>query len=179
LRAWADSLGGITYPLLSDFFPHGRVAQLYGVLRGEGYSERSIFVVDKQGMVRYVDLHDFDDQPDNSVLFQVLAELEPEAAAVVEAQQRQLEKQAWEQPRPDVDMVIYCTPWCMDCKQARTWLRERGIPFTEIDISKDRVAAKRVQAWCGGCETTPTFDYKGTIVVDWDLERLREVVGVK
>ncbi len=33
LKAWAESLGGISYPLLSDFYPHGRFAELYGVLR--------------------------------------------------------------------------------------------------------------------------------------------------
>ena len=75
LKAWADSLGGITYPLLSDFYPHGQVAQAYGVLRSEGYSERAIFVVDKRGVIRYVDVHDIDSQPDNELLFRVLAEL--------------------------------------------------------------------------------------------------------
>ncbi len=179
LKAWAESLGGITYPLLSDFFPHGQVSQLYGVLRGEGYSERSIFIIDKDGVVRYVDVHDIGDQPDNEEIFKVLADLEPEAAERVAAEQKKLEKMAWEQPRPDVDLIIYCTPWCQDCKQARVWLKERGIPYKEIDISKDRVAAKRVQAWCDGHETTPTFDYKGTIIVDWDLERLQEVMGMK
>jgi len=34
--AWAQQLGGISYPLLSDFYPHGAVAQAYGVLRPSG-----------------------------------------------------------------------------------------------------------------------------------------------
>ena len=178
LRAWADSLGGITYPLLSDFFPHGQVSQLYGVLRGEGFSERSIFIIDKDGVVRYVDVHDIGDQPENEEIFGVLAELEPEGAARVEAKEKRLEKLAWEQPRPEDDLIIYCTPWCTDCREARAWLQERNIRFKEIDISKDRAAAKRVQAWCDGHETTPTFDYKGTIVVDWDLAKLQEVMGL-
>jgi arsenate reductase-like glutaredoxin family protein len=179
LKAWAESLGGISYPLLSDFFPHGQVSQLYGVLRREGYSERSIFIMDTSGVVRYVDVHDIADRPDNEELFRVLAELEPEGAKMVEQQQKLLEKMAWEQARPAEDLVIYCTPWCPDCKQARAWLKEHGIPYKEIDISKDRVSAKRVQAWCDGHETTPTFDYKGTIIVDWDLKKLQEVLGMK
>jgi hypothetical protein len=76
LNAWADSLGGITYPLLSDFYPHGDVAKKYRVLRSEGYSERAIFVIDKKGIIRYIDIHNIDEQPDNQVLFSVLAELE-------------------------------------------------------------------------------------------------------
>src|SRR5512136_1524053 len=77
LRAWAESLGGITYPLLSDFWPHGRVAECYGVLRDDGKSERAIFVIDKKGVIRYVDVHDIDQQPDNDELFRVLAQVEP------------------------------------------------------------------------------------------------------
>src|SRR5512136_1978516 len=77
LKAWADSMGGITYPLLSDFYPHGRVAEMYGVLRPEGYTERAIYVIDRQGIIRYVDVHDIDEQPDNDELLRLLAEIDP------------------------------------------------------------------------------------------------------
>ena len=110
LRAWADSLGGIDYPLLSDFFPHGQVAQLYGVLRPEGYSERSIFIIDKEGIVRYVDVHDIDNQPSNEVLFGELAKLEPEAAAAWEAQEKVRQAAAAPEPTPQSGLILYCTP---------------------------------------------------------------------
>ena len=84
LKAWSERLGQITYPLLSDFYPHGKVASAYGILRAEGYSERSIIVIDKEGIIRYVDVHDIKEKPDNNVLFSVLAELEPEAAAALQ-----------------------------------------------------------------------------------------------
>jgi peroxiredoxin len=35
-------------------------------------TERALFIVDKQGVVRYVDIHDFGKQPDNEELFEVL-----------------------------------------------------------------------------------------------------------
>ena len=35
-KAWADMLGGISFDLLSDFHPHGKVAALYGVMRDDG-----------------------------------------------------------------------------------------------------------------------------------------------
>lgn len=63
LEAWARSLGGLSYPLLSDFWPHGGVALRYGVLRGEGKAERAIFVVDKAGVIRHIDVHDIDEPP--------------------------------------------------------------------------------------------------------------------
>jgi alkyl hydroperoxide reductase subunit AhpC len=52
------------------------VAQSYGVLREHGMTERAIFIVDKQGVIRYIDIHDFSSQPDNQVLFEVLEGLE-------------------------------------------------------------------------------------------------------
>ena len=47
--AWAKSLGGLTYDLLSDFEPKGEVARAYGAYRTEGFSERALFIVDKEG----------------------------------------------------------------------------------------------------------------------------------
>ena len=69
LKAWAESLGGISYPLLSDFSPQAAVARRYGVRRKEGFSERAIFVLDKYGIVRYIDVHNIKDRPKNSILF--------------------------------------------------------------------------------------------------------------
>ena len=75
LKAWAESLGGISFPLLSDFSPLGAVARKYGVKRKEGFSERAIFVLDKCGMIRYIDIHDINDRPKNKILFAELKKL--------------------------------------------------------------------------------------------------------
>jgi len=74
-RAWAQSLGGISYPLLSDFYPHGAVAEKYGVLRKEGMAERAVFVIDKAGIVRYIDVHELREQPDEEQIFEELGKL--------------------------------------------------------------------------------------------------------
>lgn len=74
--AWARSLGGITYPLLSDFWPHGKVAQAYGVFNAErGMAERAIFILDGEGVVRYIDVHALGEVPDEAVLFEELEKL--------------------------------------------------------------------------------------------------------
>lgn len=62
--AWANSLGGLDYPLLSDFWPHGAVSEKYGVLRADGYSERVVMVIDRDGIVRYIDVHNIAEAPD-------------------------------------------------------------------------------------------------------------------
>ena len=74
--AWAKSLGGLSYDLLSDFHPKGAVARSFGAYReSDGISERAIFIVDKEGKLAFVDIHDISDQPDNEELFEVLRKL--------------------------------------------------------------------------------------------------------
>lgn len=75
-KAWAQSLGGISYDLLSDFEPKGQVARQFGALRPEGYSERALFIVDKEGKIVYKDIHDISQQPDNEEIFEVLRKLD-------------------------------------------------------------------------------------------------------
>ena len=76
IKAWAKSLGNISYPLLSDFWPHGLTALKFAVLRAEGFTERALFIVDKQGKIRYIDIHPIGDQPKNSVLFDELKNIQ-------------------------------------------------------------------------------------------------------
>jgi len=72
---WCVTLGGLSYPVLSDFWPHGMVAIKYGVLRAEGITERAIFVVDKQGIIRYIDIHDINEEPPVAPVFRALKQL--------------------------------------------------------------------------------------------------------
>ena len=74
--AWAKSLGGLSYDLLSDFNPKGAAAKAYGAYReNDGITERAIFIVDKEGKLAYKDIHDISDQPDNEELLSVLRKL--------------------------------------------------------------------------------------------------------
>jgi peroxiredoxin len=75
MEAWAKSMGGLSYPLLCDFWPHGHVSVQYGVLRPSGQSERAIFVIDKAGIVRYVDIHDIGEQPPTDKIMEALDKL--------------------------------------------------------------------------------------------------------
>jgi peroxiredoxin len=51
--AWAATRG-ISFPLLSDFAPKGETAKKYQVYREkDGFSERALFLIDKEGMIRY------------------------------------------------------------------------------------------------------------------------------
>ena len=63
LFAWTNQMGKLWSPVLSDFWPHGAVAKRYGVLRSNGVSERALFVIDKKGSIRYIDVHDINKRP--------------------------------------------------------------------------------------------------------------------
>ncbi|MFP5213408.1 MAG: peroxiredoxin [Acidobacteriota bacterium] len=75
LFAWTEQMGGVWFPVLSDFWPHGEVADRYGVLRTGGTSERALFVIDKQGVIRYIDVHDINDRPNLELLIEELGKL--------------------------------------------------------------------------------------------------------
>lgn len=63
LYAWTHQMGQLWFPVLSDFWPHGAVADRYGILRSDGTSERALFVIDKKGIIRYIDVHDINKRP--------------------------------------------------------------------------------------------------------------------
>jgi peroxiredoxin len=63
LFAWTNQMGKLWFPVLSDFWPHGAVAEKYGVLRSNGVSERALFLIDKKGLIRYIDVHDINKRP--------------------------------------------------------------------------------------------------------------------
>jgi len=161
LKAWAESLGGISYPLISDFWPHGEVALKYGAFReDEGRSERAIFIIDRDGVIQYVDIHDVDDQPDNEVLFKEIRRIQPDQKPIKE-------------PKAEEEELVLegvCNKWCPGCRRARLWFENNAIPYKEYDITRNPAAARQVKEWTGGNLTTPTFYINGEIVVDWKVD---------
>ena len=58
LKGWADFLGGVPFPLLSDFWPHGAVGKAYGIFNEErGMDKRAAYVVDAKGIIRYAKVY--------------------------------------------------------------------------------------------------------------------------
>ncbi|MGO9569423.1 MAG: peroxiredoxin [Desulfomonilaceae bacterium] len=63
LYAWTKQMGELWFPVVSDFWPHGAAAKSYGVLRDNGTAERALFIIDKRGIIRYIDVHDINTMP--------------------------------------------------------------------------------------------------------------------
>lgn len=75
LKAWADQQG-YTFPLLSDFWPHGEVAKAYGVFNeGGGLANRGTFLIDTEGVVRYAEVNQPGEPRDQSAWKKAIAAL--------------------------------------------------------------------------------------------------------
>ena len=75
LRTWAVGMGGIRHPLLSDFWPHGDVSRKLGILNQDsGISNRALFIIDPEGVVRHSELHQ-GTLPDVTKTLETLAKL--------------------------------------------------------------------------------------------------------
>ncbi|HDQ04975.1 MAG TPA: redoxin domain-containing protein [Deltaproteobacteria bacterium] len=63
LHSWTKQMGDLWFEVLSDFWPHGAVAEKFGILRSDGTAERAIFIIDKKGIIRHIDVHNINERP--------------------------------------------------------------------------------------------------------------------
>jgi peroxiredoxin len=75
-KAWAASLHIEKTRLLSDFWPHGKVAKAYGIFRkDDGISERANVIVDEKGKVAFFKVYPLGQLPDIKEILEVLAKM--------------------------------------------------------------------------------------------------------
>lgn len=72
LFAWTREMGGLWFDVVSDFWPHGKVAKAYGVLRSSGAAERAIFLIDKKGIIRFIHVADINVRPDLGMIAEAM-----------------------------------------------------------------------------------------------------------
>ena len=75
-KIWATE-SGFTFPVLSDFWPHGAVAEDYGVFNpNAGIANRGTFVIDREGIVRFAEMTQPGEARDQRVWTEALAALQ-------------------------------------------------------------------------------------------------------
>jgi mycoredoxin-dependent peroxiredoxin len=75
LDAWRKQMN-TTFPLLSDFYPQGKVVDMFGVRHAAGMPSRAVVLIDKQGVIRFIEvLNNPGDLPNNEDLFAALRKL--------------------------------------------------------------------------------------------------------
>lgn len=75
-KIWATE-SGFTFPVLSDFWPHGAVAEDYGVFNpNAGIANRGTFVIDREGIIRFAEMNQPGEARDQRVWTEALAALQ-------------------------------------------------------------------------------------------------------
>ena len=75
LFAWTRQMGDLWFDVLSDFYPHGAVADRYGVLRSDGTSERALFFIDKTGVLTHIHVEDINVRPKLEIIVHALEKM--------------------------------------------------------------------------------------------------------
>jgi mycoredoxin len=76
------------------------------------------------------------------------------------------------------EVTIYTRPWCGGVMRVKRWLERRGIPYTEVDITRDLEAARRVEALNGGYQSVPTILIDGVhVATEPSTEELESLLG--
>mgnify|MGYP005845626683 FL=1 len=78
------------------------------------------------------------------------------------------------QPR----VIVFSTPNCPYCNMAKRYLRERGVRFRDVDVSRDPAAA-RDMVRRSGQQGVPVIDINGKIVIGFDKARINQLLGLK
>ena len=75
-RAWTTAMGGLPYPELSDWHPKGKVTESYGLWNEErGAGTRAVMVVDKSGVIRFLEKYVPGTLPDPNEILQFVKSL--------------------------------------------------------------------------------------------------------
>jgi len=61
--SWTRQMGDLWFPVLSDFWPHGAVADKFGVLRSDGMAERALIFIDMKGVITHIYVSDINKRP--------------------------------------------------------------------------------------------------------------------
>ena len=77
-------------------------------------------------------------------------------------------------------ITMYSTMWCPDCRRAKTFLKERGVEFREVDIERDPSAEEIVIKANNGRRKVPTLEIGGRYFAcsPFDAEVLAENLNI-
>lgn len=78
------------------------------------------------------------------------------------------------QPR----VIVFSTPNCPYCNLTKRYLRERGVRFRDVDVSRDPAAA-RDMVRRSGQQGVPVVDINGKIVIGFDKAKINQLLGLK
>lgn len=79
--------------------------------------------------------------------------------------------------KPQPRVIIFSTPTCTYCNMAKKYLRERGIKFKDVDVSRD-MAAARDMVRRSGQQGVPVIDIGGKIIIGFDRQKIDKYLAL-
>jgi len=76
----------------------------------------------------------------------------------------------------DKKIIIYSTPTCPYCKKAKAYLQEKGIEYTDIDVSRDESMQKKMIEKSGTI-SVPVIDISGVIITGFDKDKIDKALS--
>ena len=80
--------------------------------------------------------------------------------------------------KKQIKVIIFTTPSCSFVNTAKAYLRQKGVHFKEVDISKDESAARDVVKRTRQ-QGVPVLDIGGKIVIGFDKPKINQLLGIK
>ncbi len=80
--------------------------------------------------------------------------------------------------RPQPRVIVFSTPTCAFCNQAKSYFRQKGIRFTDVDVSRDPAAA-RDMVRRSGQQGVPVIDIGGRLIVGFNRPKIDQLLGIK
>ncbi len=74
-------------------------------------------------------------------------------------------------------VVVFSTPTCPHCRTAKSYLKQKGVRFTDVDVSRDERAA-RDMVRISGQQGVPVITVNGRPVVGFDRGKLDQLLGL-
>jgi len=75
-------------------------------------------------------------------------------------------------------VILFTTPSCSYCRMAKKYLREQGVKFKDVDVSRDQAAA-RDMVKRSGQQGVPVLDIGGKIIVGFDRSKIDRYLGLR
>ena len=81
---------------------------------------------------------------------------------------------------PEQNIIVYGTEWCGDCFRTRQFLKKHSIPFTFVNIDRDKAAESFVLKTNRGMRSVPTLVFEdGSILVEPSNSELAVKIGIE
>ena len=76
---------------------------------------------------------------------------------------------------PPLRVTVYTTRTCPHCNAVKNHLKRKGVPFREVDVSRDATAAADLQRRTGQTGV-PQTDINGSLVVGADIPKINRLI---